>query len=404
MTDDQPTPVSPDEPPEYDPLDHLRDAFAEDPQGSWEADDENDADDIEEGREKYEQFLNRTNFRRRFPIFDQMDRITGQFDTGKVIPNPLASVDLTRILPEPLPTSLWQSHPGIARILPAMNSFASAVDSYNKPVIENLPRIADILHRYWAPAIDQIIPNWLSSITLPNLAQHLLAVIEQRVIPDNLAELGLTVHDLEDVAETLDDGIPLYWVPRARIARRLIAATSTQQRRKIIGDEIPAITDDCLDALELVSNSKYLYEADRLREASELVLTHPAAAQALAMAVLDSLMFQVKPKSEVVLKQVISEKGRSKDGHEKAARVALQDVLGHRGVLALAPVRPMYNQSRTDDPPGDIPRSLNRHSTLHRVHPYQYSRRNATIALMTASSVLVYMSRWLDTEINRATR
>lgn len=358
-----------------------------------------DRDDAEEVGEKFERLLASTDFRHLFAVRDRWDRFA-----DIVRPNELAENSLYEIAARSSIPSYWQDYPGVASVLSPMNAWSLAVDSYTGPVVENLGRTLDVLQRSWAPAIDQIIPNLLANFTYPNFGEQLRKALRPRVIPDNLGELGVTVDDLDEIALTLHDGIPLYWVPRARIARRLIAATTIQQRRKIIGDEIPAIIDDCLNALELVSSGDYLYEADRVREASELVLTHPAAAQALAMTILDSLMFQVRIRSGDVRGLILEEKNRTKYGHEEAAREALQDVLGHRGVLALAPVRPLFKQFRATDPPGEIPRPLNRHATLHRVHPYQYSKRNATIALMMASSVLVYMSRWFEVELEQAER
>ncbi|WP_422117873.1 hypothetical protein [Brachybacterium sp. UNK5269] len=358
-----------------------------------------DQGDAEGRGEKLQRLLAGTDFRHRFPVIDRWDRLT-----EIVRPNLLAANALSDILARSPILSPWQDYPGFASLVSSMNAWSSVIDSYTGPMVSNLGRTLEEIQRSWAPTIDQIIPNFLTNFTYPNFAEQLRKALEQRVIPDNLGELGVTVDDLDDIAQTLHDGIPLYWVPRARIARRLITATTIQQRRKVIGDEIPAIIDDCLDALELVSSRDYLYEADRVREASELVLTHPAAAQALAMTILDSLMFQVRVRSSDVRGLILEEKNRMKDGHEEAAREALQDVLGYRGVLALAPVRPLFKQFRTTDPPSEIPRPLNRHATLHRVHPYQYSKRNATIALMMASSVLVYMSRWFETELEQAER
>lgn len=262
--------------------------------------------------------------------------------------------------------------------------------------------VVDLFEQRWLAAANPLgsfVTDWLSHLELPDF-RGILEALERRVIPDNLAELGITEEDLESIAEVLHDGIPLFWVPRARIAARLIAAPTTAARRTIIGRELPAIVEDCLETLELISNEAYLYEADRLREAAGLLLSHPAAAQALATATLDSLMYRIARESKEVFNLVTSDGGRSKAGHEETAREQIQHKLGKRGSLVLAPVRPIYQRFQ---PRGaETPRALNKHASFHRVHPFQYSKRNAAISLMLGSSVLLYMSRWFDDELKQA--
>lgn len=264
--------------------------------------------------------------------------------------------------------------------------------------------VADMFDQQWRAAtnpLGSLVTNWFSGLDLPDL-RGILEALDLRVIPDNLDELGIDEGDLESIAEVLHDGVPLFWVPRARIAARLIAAPSSAVRRAVIGHELPAITEDCLETLELISNSDYLYEAERLREAADLIFTHAAAAQALATTTLDSLMYRIARAKQAVFTLVTSPSGRGKAGHEEEIREQLQRDLGKRGSLALAPVRPIYQQF----PPrgSEIPRALNKHASFHRVHPFQYSKRNAAVALMLGTSVLLYMSRWFDSELQRAQR
>lgn len=264
--------------------------------------------------------------------------------------------------------------------------------------------LADMFDRQWRSLTDPLgsfITGWFGGLDLPDL-RGVLEALDLRVIPDNLHELGIDEGDLESVSEVLHDGIPLFWVPRARIAARLIAAPTSAARRAVIGHELSAITEDCLEILDLVSNRNYLYEADRLREAADLLATHPAAAQALATTTLDSMMYRIARAKDVVFTLVTSTGGRAKSGHEEETRAKLQRDLGKRGSFALAPVRPIYQQFRPREE--EIPRALNKHASFHRVHPFQYSRRNAAIALMLGSSVLLYMSRWFDDELRTAQR
>lgn len=264
--------------------------------------------------------------------------------------------------------------------------------------------VADMYDQQWRSAGSQLgsfVTTWFNELDLPDL-RAILEALDLRTIPDNLDELGIKEGDLERITGVLHDGIPLFWVPRARIAARLIAAPSSTARRAVIGHELSSIAEDCLATLELVSNSDYMYEADRLRESADLIFTHPAAAQALATTTLDSLMYRIARAKQAVFDLVTSPGGRGKVGHEEETRERLRRDLGKRGSLALAPVRPIYQQF----PPrgSEVPRALNKHASFHRVHPFQYSKRNAAIALMLGTSVLLYMSRWFENELRRAQR
>lgn len=248
--------------------------------------------------------------------------------------------------------------------------------------------------------VQQMLESFAEQICLPDLS-WIRKALESQVVPDNLAELGLVENDLDDVVGVLDDGIPLFWVPRASIARRLLEAEDINARKKVIGDKMPSILDDCRDVLELVTDPKYIYWADCLREAAELVGSHPRAAQVLATATLDSQLYWIKAKLPQTYRVVASPSGRSRAGHEDQARADLRRHLGKRAALALAAVRPLYVQSNPSkpDPPSE---QLNKHESFHKVHPFQYTPHNATIAVMLGSSVLLYLSRWFEIELQQA--
>lgn len=338
-------------------------------------------------------FFPADRFSSMFPSSAALDAVTSvqpkSYLTG--LPNALANI----------------TGPGMTRPLLPITGFAAL-----EPLIPKSPvaleivtgALGDMFDRQWRSLTDPLgsfVTGWFGGLDLPDL-RGLLEALDLRVIPDNLDELGIDEGDLERVSEVLHDGIPLFWVPRARIAARLIAAPTFAARRAVIGHELSAITEDCQEILDLASNSDYVYEADRLREAADLIGTHPAAAQALATTTLDSLMYRIARAKDVVFTLVTSPGGRGKSGHEEETRAQLQHDLGKRGSLALAPVRPIYQQFRPRG--GEIPRALNKHASFHRVHPFQYSRRNAAISLMLGSSVLLYMSRWFDIELRTAQR
>lgn len=246
------------------------------------------------------------------------------------------------------------------------------------------------------------VSGWIDSLQLPDFGE-ILRALDAQTIPDNLRELGITGRNIDGLSGVLHDGIPLFWLPRARISRRLIAAETSAARRQIIGNERAALIEDCKGVLDLITNTDYLYEADRLREVGELIPSHHTAAQALATTTLDSLLYRISWQKQQVYDVITSNKKRHKSGHEETARARLQGDLGRRGSLALAPVRTLYEQFEPKSP-GRVPTQLNKHASFHRVHPFQYHKRNATIALMLGTSVLFYMSRWFDTELEQAGR
>lgn len=319
-----------------------------------------------------------------------LHRLLGDVDVSRFFRK--SSSELTHIAPISAMFPTTSAFDYLEHIAPRSSAIAAIANS----------AVMDLLEQRWLSAANPLgsfVTNWLNHLELPDF-RGILEALERRVIPDNLAELGITEEDLESIAEVLHDGIPLFWVPRARIAARLIAAQTTAARRTIIGRELPALVEDCLETLELISNETYFYEADRLREAAELLLSHPAAAQALATTTLDSLMYRIARETSEVFTLVTSDGGRSKDGHEEKTREQLQHQLGKRGSLVLAPVRPIYQQFKPRG--GETPRALNKHASFHRVHPFQYSKRNAAISLMLGTSVLLYMSRWFDDELRQA--
>lgn len=92
------------------------------------------------------------------------------------------------------------------------------------------------------------VSAWIDSLQLPSFGE-ILRTLDAQTIPDNLRELGITENDIDSFAEVLHDGIPLFWLPRARIARRLIAAENSAARRQIIGNERFALIEDCVEVL-----------------------------------------------------------------------------------------------------------------------------------------------------------
>lgn len=282
----------------------------------------------------------------------------------------------------------------LAGVTPSLTDFTRTQSFIAEMVGPQLQSIMDPFRSF--------VSGWIDSLQLPDFGEILRALDAQTIL-ENLRELGITESDIDGLSGVLHDGIPLFWLPRARISRRLIAAETSAARRQIIGNERTALIEDCKGVLELITNTDYLFEADRLREVAELIPSHHTAAQALATTTLDSLLYRISWEKQQVYDVITSNRKRHQAGHEETARARLQGDLGRRGSLALAPVRTLYEQFEPRSP-GRVPTQLNKHASFHRVHPFQYHKRNATIALMLATSVLFYMSRWFDTELEQARR
>lgn len=337
------------------------------------------------------------------PYLNSIQGTLANFSYAKIISDSFNNVGVTQQLlrnafasfpPQSMPSrSLLDAHRVSASWRSAINR-TDTIASLNLPSIHNqwLKQI-QIVNR----PIQQMLDGFAEQLPLIDFAS-IRRALQRRTVPGNLAQLGLIDSDLDDVVEVLDDGIPLFWVPRARIARRLLLAESTSARKKVIGDEIPAILDDCRSILEQVTDQRFLYWADCLNEAADLVTSHPKAAQALATTTLDSQLYRIQTELPHAYTVVTSGSNRSKSGHEDKARADLRQTLGPRGALALAAVRPLYVRHQPSAPKAP-PKALNKHASFHNVHPFQYSKRNATIAIMLGSSVLLYLSRWFETEL-----
>lgn len=249
----------------------------------------------------------------------------------------------------------------------------------------------DFAGRLWAnfrPSFE--LPPWtkISSGWRSAEFSELLAGLSKRLYPPNLASIkGLK---LAQVGAVLEDGIPLYYVPRQDIAKRLIDAPNTQARRRIIGERFDAIVHDCNAALDLVTNPDYVYEVSATREAVKVIEAgYLNAGQALATTVMDTLMWRWRGTNPEDWQLVAQKQHRGKKGQP------LRDIEDLQ-VWTHTVMRPVYVAHEEFWPHrGDlVPRAFNRNASLHRISYRQYSKRNCAVALMMAASLLVYMDRY----------
>lgn len=196
------------------------------------------------------------------------------------------------------------------------------------------------------------------------------------IFPSNLRDIeGLSFEAIQRVV--MEDGIPLYGIPRKRTAAALLNAATSQERRDIVGRRWRTITDDCEAYLqrrlsaELDAERRYALEAVEALRAG-----HLASAQALATNLLDTLVTRHFAQDRIILRP--SRRVKTPDGY---ADFVL------RKYWALAPIWSAYQHFHPDS----VPRRFGRHPSAHAVVSVQYTRRNAVHALMLVSSLIGYL-------------
>lgn len=183
------------------------------------------------------------------------------------------------------------------------------------------------------------------------------------------------------------EGITVYAVPRAAIARRLLTARTSQARRRVLGDAFAAILDDCdlqLSRCAIAELGPYIRTTARAIAAARA--GHVEAAQALGANVVDSLLVY----------RYGWRKSRELTNHARISSVDLRNQLTVDEYLVLAPIHASYVAYW----PGrglPVPHQFARHVTTHHAVPRQFSRRNAAQVLMQATSLLALLARELGT-------
>ncbi|RJQ77685.1 hypothetical protein D5S17_14790 [Pseudonocardiaceae bacterium YIM PH 21723] len=201
--------------------------------------------------------------------------------------------------------------------------------------------------------------------------------------PPNLQDIrGLRLAQVKQVV--MDDGIPLYGLPRAATAEALVNADSAGMRRDILGRRWRTISRDCREAVTVCKTTRVApYIVFAVAALDALDAGHTAAAQALAGSLVDTI---VRASFRNWHKFTPDSKGKNtKDAYGKFTV---------RQYIVLAPMWQTYQQYWVNN--GDpVPTTFSRHATAHTVGRRQYTRRNAVQALMFACSLLY----WLDEEM-----
>lgn len=176
----------------------------------------------------------------------------------------------------------------------------------------------------------------------------------------------------------LDEGLALAWVPPADILNALLAASSKQERRRILGRRWKRVVAACRESIESASEAEFAqYRGFALNVIKMLEEGHSEGAQALAANLLDTMLRETLDGPSH--REVTNQRNRlSIDDLPMRAAMVFGGIWGSHTE---------FWQSRGDS----IPREFTRHGSAHAVSRLQYSRINAVIALMHVTAYIMLL-------------
>jgi hypothetical protein len=299
------------------------------------------------------------------------DDITGGVEAARFRLAP--ALDLSNLVSQPrFRSSLILPGLDFSRIAPALSAVVSkaAISPRIVPQVDYtsfLPKID--LPPAMAPDFSAILPK----IQFPwaeRLSDILRPLLER--LPPNWPD-DIDLGQVEAVIQ--DDGLPLVWVPRAEIVTSLLAAPDRAARVDVLLAHEQEITADCRAVVGSISHDTLSGQLPLAVKALDAFgAGHHEAAQALAVTV-----------TETALPHALGGYARAR---QRAAfdpyRVTLRQL---RVKAALAPIGPFdtdwYPSSGT---PASA--ALSRHVTIHQADQRHYTRGNAAVAVLLATSVL----------------
>jgi len=191
--------------------------------------------------------------------------------------------------------------------------------------------------------------------------------------------IPLNLRDIPDLAAaaqlSLDEGLPLAWVPRGAIVDALLASGTPQERALILDERCTEILDDCEAVLVDIPHE---WAKECLAAISALRAGFDGPAQSHAGNIIDSIVLRLL----------------GKDGRDRAKARAGEpfDDVPLRLASESLTLRPLYRAfvpwwpDRSARPPDHFAR----HATAHAVgHPGLFHRRHALVAVMLATSLTV---------------
>ncbi|MFI2567486.1 hypothetical protein ACH473_03380 [Cellulosimicrobium funkei] len=259
----------------------------------------------------------------------------------------------------------WDLNPVLRETIAAINRAWAPPTQHVSPIIESLNAIVSHLRRELVGQLD-------------------VARLFARSLPPNLRALGSDLAIVAAIEMGRDEGISMYGVPRAAVARRFLRAPDAPARRRILGEAAPLILDDCGAALDGVTARGLEFTVVMLRDAIGAARAgHLIAAQAAATAALDGA-------TRLVLDDKTIREAVTRTGREKNRDQNILDGFRVSEALALMPVYGSHaNYRHWEDP---VPWAYSRHATTHSAAGRQFSKRNAVQAVLVATGFLL----WVD--------
>ena len=202
-----------------------------------------------------------------------------------------------------------------------------------------------------------------------------------RWIPKNLRD----VDDLEGVAKvTLDEGVPLSWVPRTEIVVELLNAATVDERLKILHARQDDVLDDCE---ALLAEYEHECAAQCLQAIRALRAGFGPPAQSHAANIIDSIVLRLL----------------GQNGRAEASQRAQEDFDEFPLQLAAEnlTLRPLFRAFTKWWPSSKVPPPtfFARHPTAHAVgYTNVFVDTSALVAVMLATSLTVQFSGGLDPE------
>lgn len=291
-----------------------------------------------------------------------------EFDAGAPPAADIADSFLPRTYTAPFSTYVESVARDVRRVFndSALASLRPQIQEINR-VLQNSSfqeRMAQVLARL-------VPPDWDAR------TKAALEMFVDRVLPPNLHGIG--TFRFKTLMELADEGITLYWVPGPRVARRLVAASTTKARRRILNDAAATILDDCDAVLDRCTAPATMTAVAYTRKAIAAARDgHTEAAQALAANTLDTML--VDTFGWHGSRQLTSHKAGAR---EELARTEV------RYYLVVAPIHQVYQTFWTDR--GDqVPSAFSRHASAHAVGPKQFTRRATVQAIMLNTSFIAW--------------
>lgn len=277
------------------------------------------------------------------------------------------SIEIGSLIPEPIAP---QSFVDSLLVSPmAMNLVGAAVDA-----ISPLREWPTLTLPSWYGALSETIR--LLNFPLPPLAES------RRHLPRNWRSIDVEPDEVEsEVREILEEGIPLAWVPAPRVIELLLDAPDAAARRRVITNNHRGILTSCEQLASRLSSPRALHYADIVRKSVRALRDgHTEAAQALASSLLDTL----------VGNHTRDALGLTVGSLKNASAYTATRKRGWGITLALHPLTVVMSGPHTTKNPT---RRYNRNATVHAITRQQYTRVNAVLAIMNATSVLACFVR-----------